>query len=308
MEEVLKVRRGSDTDVRDDPDQARLQADRDESVHDHGVRDPATRRVAEWAARWDCDLLDPVPVPGLATAATWRGAVSGTTRAPGKNHPIAAAWLVDRYCPPGGVCVDPMIGTGGLWLRASRDRIGALYGCEVEESLYELGRGNVGGRGFRVSGVECSDARRWEPPAPADLVLFSPPFLQNHSSGATAHQQRIRERKSLHTMQQFGTSPDNLGRRRKGEFWVAMSEVYARVADYLGPGGRAVVILRNRIRQGVELDEVGRHIGLMRGAGLVPAGVHPRDLERPTGYQAWKVARDPRTPWVRHEWAVVATL
>jgi hypothetical protein len=260
----------------------------------------------EHANLWRSELLDPVPVPGLANAATWQGTVLGTTRAPGKNHPLVGAWLVERYCPPAGICADPMFGPGGLWVRAPEKQLRAVYGCEIEEPLCQLARKNLECCQFRTTSVSCSDACHWEPPSLADLVLFSPPFLQNHSAGKTAHQQGIRERKSLHTMQEFGCHPGNLGRKSATEFWDAMTSVYTRVASYVRSSGHMVVVLRNRIRHGREMDEVGRHIHLMRDAGFVILGVHARDLQRPTGYQAWKFARDPNMAWIRYEWVVVA--
>jgi hypothetical protein len=272
----------------------------------HGAPYTPDMKPHEWAALWECALLDPIPIRGLATAATWRGTVSGTTRAPGKNHPLAGAWLVERYCPEGGICADPMFGTGGLWVKAPIERFSALHGCEIESHLHELGRRNLTHLEIDATGILNADAREWAPAEPADLVLFSPPFLQNHSAGATAHQREICERKALHTVQEFGAHPDNLGRKKPHEFWESMSLVYGAVSGYVREGGHVVVILRNRIRDGREIDEVGRHIKLIQASGLDLLGVHSRDLERPTGYQAWKVARNPSIPWVRYEWAVVA--
>lgn len=262
----------------------------------------------DWTRVWSLQLLEAIPVPGLATAATWQGTVPGTSRAPGKNHPEAGAWLVHQYCPPMGICVDPMAGSGGLWVKVQRQRVGSLYACEIEESLYSLCSQNLKLKNFGSSSVACSDAREWKPAKKANLVLFSPPFLQNHSSGATEHQRNIRERKSLHTMQEFGTHPDNLGRKKAVEFWQGMSSVYSSVSKYLNPTGYAIVILRNRIRHGQEIDEIGRHISLMHQEGLKPIGAHVRDLVRPTGYQAWKLARNPNLPWIRYEWAIVSRL
>ena len=107
-------------------------------------------------------------------------------------------------------------------------------------------------------------------------------------------------------MQEFGTHPGNLGGKRAADYWEGMGSVYESVSEYVNPDGHVVVILRNRIRQGLEVDEVGRHISLIQERGLNPVGVHFRDLVRPTGYQAWKLARDPNLPWIRYEWAVVA--
>src|SRR5436190_1752258 len=87
----------------------------------------------ERAASWGTRLLEPVPVPGLAHAVHWRETEPGSIRARGKNHPLAGAWLVSRYCPPGGNCADPMIGVGGLWLNVPPSAVGAIYGAECEQ-------------------------------------------------------------------------------------------------------------------------------------------------------------------------------
>jgi hypothetical protein len=102
------------------------------------------------------------------------------------------------------------------------------------------------------------------------------------------------ERRGLHSMQAFSMRPPD------------MLLVYSHIKAYLEPSGTMVVILRNRIQKGEEVDAVGNQIALMRFAGFELVGAHGRDLVRPTGYQQWKVAKDPTVPWVRWEWAVVA--
>lgn len=259
-----------------------------------------------WTNLWGCELLAAIPVSGFATAATWRGMTSGTTRAPGKNHPLAGAWLIDQYCPEDGVCVDPMFGAGGLWIKADVTRVGSLEGCEIEGTLCGLGRSNLQQQSLKCADLSHADAVAWRPRRSPDLVLFSPPFLQNHSAGSNAHQQAIRERKSLHSMQEFGGHVENLGTKKPDAYWDSIARLYENVSSYVNRRGSVVVILRNRILRGCEIDEVGRHINLMRAAGLTITGAHVRDLVRPTGYQAWKVARDPNIPWIRYEWAIAA--
>ncbi len=272
------------------------------------TKDSLALSPEDWANRWRLKLRETIPVPGLASAATWQGTALGTTRAPGKNHPQVGAWLVERYCRGRRICVDPMLGAGGLWLRTTKTSLGnaSLQGCEIEETLYGLAKMNIETGNYRSTNLFCADALEWEPSDDASLVLFSPPFLQNHSAGATKHQIEIMERKSLHTMQEFGKSPKNIGRRTPSEFWKSMAILYKNIHRYLHRNGCVVVILRNRIKNGTEIDEIGRHINLMMESGLVPVAVHPRELLRPTGYQAWKLARNPDLPWVKYEWVVVA--
>lgn len=250
------------------------------------IPEPST--PAEWCARWGVPLLDEIPHPGLATARDLANLAPELRTWPGRNHPRAGQWLRAKYSLPTSTCVDPMYGAGCLWVG---DPVRPVIGADIEAA----------------SPRSCGNARTWAPPdgSLADLVMFSPPFLQNHSAGVTAHQRQIRDSKGLHSMQEFGATVGNLGRMKPVEFWLAMAEVYAQVLTYTKPIGRMVVILRNYIREGREVDEVGDHLALMRGACWEIEGVHPRAL-RPTGYQQWKVARDPRTPWIRTEFAVVA--
>lgn len=241
----------------------------------------------DWCARWGCALLDEIPFPGLATARDGENVVEELRKWPGRNHPRAGRWLWERYAGIEIESADPMYGAGALWAAML---CAPLQFNEVERAV--------------VPCCDHADARSWSPPrSPVDFTMFSPPFLQNHSAGKTAYQVALRDRKGLHAMQQFGAAPGNLGSMKEAEFWPAMAAVYRQVRTYTS--GTMVVILRNRIKKGVEVDVVGRHVAEIRWAGWRVEGAHPRAL-RPTGYQQFKVARDPNTPWIRTEWAVVA--
>lgn len=253
------------------------------------IPDPQT--PGDWCSLWDIALLDEIPHPGFATAKDIEKLPAAERKWPGRNDPRAGLWLWRKYGGVGSACADPMIGVGQLWLHIPHAY--TLEGCDLESRRPEL--------------APKADARYWQPRVRHKaLVMFSPPYLQNHSAGATEHQQQIRDSKGLHAMQEFGGSPGNLGRMKPHEFWGAMLEVYRNVRTYTSTFGHMVVIVRNRVSKGREVNEIGEHIALMRAAGWRIEGAHPRAL-RPTGYTQWKVAADPSTPWVRYEWAVVAT-
>ncbi|MFA6093992.1 MAG: hypothetical protein WC986_13720 [Elusimicrobiota bacterium] len=243
-------------------------------------------------ARWGVDLLEEIPVPGLATAVDWGGCAPGTTDYPGRNHPGMGAWLWEKYRPAvGTTAADPMIGVGGLWLQTDA----FVLGCDVCSDAVKLAEQNLEQYGF----LDVAPAETWRPDPPSSpyripLAMFSPIYQQSHSSGASEHQQEIRREKRAAAVQQFEARfPD-------------MRKVYANVGSWIAPGGVMIVILRNRIENGRERDEIADHVRMMRETGWVVAGAHPRDLERPTLFQQWKVARDPETPWIRWEWAIVA--
>lgn len=227
--------------------------------------------------------LEDIPYPGLATAKDMKG----LPRWPGRNHPHTGRWLWERYAGLYTESADPMYGAGALWWAAP---CAPLQFADIEPRP-------------DIPCCELADARTWTPRRPVGFAMFSPPFLQNHSSGATEHQKQIREKKSLHAMQEFGAAPGNLGRMKPTMFWDAMDAVYRQVFTY---APRLVVIVRNYIRSGFEVNVVDRHAQGIARAGYMVEGAHRRDLLRPTGYQQWKVARDPSTPWVRYEYALVA--
>ncbi len=244
----------------------------------------------EWAKRWKVSLLEEIPIQGPATAKDWKGCAPGTTRYPGRNHPRVGAWLANRYRLLCCLQADPMIGAGGLWLRTYSL---PPLGCDASTQAVELAHQNLNFKVLPDKWVTVARAETWTPDSRrVGLVMLSPPFAQNHSSEATAHQKEIRERKNLHAVQEFSSEmPD-------------MIRGYTQFRSYCK--GKMVVILRNRISKVQEVDEIGPQIDLMRMARWNVLGVHPRDLLRPTGYQQWKVAKDSSTPWIRWEWAVVA--
>lgn len=275
------------------------------------LSEQAEHLVESWTHRWKVPALEPVPYPGAATSADWKFCVEGTSKAAGKNHPKAGGWLAQKYLGENGTAADPMLGVGGLWLNAG-EQVSTLHGADCEAPLTQMAVENLGRAGIDAV-VWNESGRNWVPrnpetgkPVKVSLAMFSPPFRQNHSAGATEHQQEIIRVKNLHQVQAFGQSDDNFANLDEIAYWAAMWEVYARAAAYLAPGGHMVVILRNMIRNGAELDIVGRHLKVAASmTGLEVLGAHPRDLERPTGYQAWKVAKDATVRWVRIEWAIV---
>lgn len=227
-----------------------------------------------------------IPVPGHATSKDWSGTTPGTTRYPGRNHPRLGEWLVANFCPPGGSCADPMIGTGGLWLNL--DQTHELHGCDVSEQAIRLAAGNV-----HPATLEVANAETWTPACKhVNFVAFSPMYPQAHSAGRSAHQIEMRERQGLHAMQEFKHPfPD-------------LMKVYQQVRTYCT--GVMCVIVRNRIVRGEETNWVYEQASLMFRAGWVHQQLWWRNLERPTGYQQWKLARDPRTPWIQKEYVIAA--
>jgi hypothetical protein len=250
---------------------------------------------AQWCETWGVPLLDEIPVRGPATARDWKGMTG--VKLPGRNHPKLGEWIWTNYDTEEKKCeclgVDPFIGAGGLWLETNH----TVTGCDINPDAVRAARMNLAEDSSLTTTASVDDivranAETWVPTRTCHFAMFSPPFAQNHSAGATEHQQRIIQEKHLHTMQAFSSPMPN------------MLRVYSQVRGYCK--GFMCVILRNRIWKGEEVDEVGTQVRLMQLVGWTIVGVHPRDLVRPTGYQAWKLAKDPAMPWIRWEWVVVA--
>lgn len=257
-----------------------------------------------YADSWGVPLLAEIPARGHATARDWGWATEGSLDAPGRNHPVMGAWIVDRYCPPNATCADPMIAVGGLWIRADRSRARRVYGAELEP-IGLLAQRNLDphNRGRALVEIEA-DAKGWAPPEPVDFAQFSPPYDEvNHDSGKCESQVNLVKSKGWQTFQAFGGSPQNIGRLTGAAYWRAIRRVYRKVASYVKHGAHVVVIVRNHIREGREVDRVRWHIRLLELVGLVVLGVHPRAL-RPGGPMQMKVSRDPSTPWTKFEFAV----
>jgi tRNA1(Val) A37 N6-methylase TrmN6 len=209
-----------------------------------------------------------------------------------------------------------MIGVGGLWLRVDPARLRALYGADCEGALTTIADQNLRYFTRKLDAGHDWDARHWLPYAKkkvkVDLVFFSPPFRQNHSCGKTASQQEIRDRNHLHSMQNFGNNQANLARLVKtpARFWAAMVEVYGMAREMMKKDGTMVVILRNFVKNGQEVDDIFNHIMCMRLAGLDPVGAHPREVPTTKYIQMqWayrKVELEDRI-WIDLETAVVAT-
>ena len=287
--------------------------------------DKALQEVAlSHTTKWGVELGETVPFPGPADSQEWLGTAPGTTRIPGRNRPPVGAWIFDHYFEgrDGIVCSDPMVGAGCLWNWIAPARIKKLWGVDCEAATITVAQANLAD--FRTE-IARGDARSWKPwkirmkkgengeDTPVihrpqmHLVMTSHPFPQSHSSGGTKHQQEIRERKNLHAMQEFGTSPSNIANMKtEADRWCAILQTYARIRESLRPDGISAVILRNHVKGQVEQPEVEKHIWAMRMAGLTPFRAHPRDLVRPAFYEQAKLSKNPDYVWTRLEWVITA--
>lgn len=269
-----------------------------------------------WSKRWKIkvdrklELLEPIPFPGLAKPHHWRNTWPGTTKTQGRNHPSAGAWLIRYYCENSKPAADPMGGDGGLWIAAasSSERLSLpftkLHLNEIEIRRLALAKGNLVVLRKMPVALSRESAARWEPRERVWSIITSPVFGKNHSNGKGAHQTQIRESKNANAMQEFiADHPENLALLPRPLYWAKMLEIYTRMRSYIHRDGRAVVILKNHRKEGLEVDDVGDHMILMRMAGWRVVGVHPRELAA-TMFNQWKKKSDGR-PFVPLEMSVV---
>jgi hypothetical protein len=274
------------------------------------VSEPDWLKVADgWVRRWQyrlggqkLELLEAIPHPGLAKPSHWKDCVPGTTKIAGRNHPDVGAWLARKYGDPKKSAADPMVSVGGLWLK-TKGLIKRLHANDCEFPLVFLAQENLVLRRQIDALFSGEDAVSWRPPGAVHLILTSPVFGQNHSSGATRQQKSIRKDKDIYAVQAFqAKAPGNLAHLAGPQYWATMLRIYAQMRSYLSRAGTAVVLLRNHVRSGKEVDDVGNHLALMSIAGFRILGLHPRKLE-PTMYNRWHFEKSGR-PYVGLEWAV----
>lgn len=270
-----------------------------------GMRE-SVKELFAWAEKWNVTLLPPVPWVGKATNGEWAGTADGTLLKAGRNRPNMGAWLLNKYGFPGMRVGDPMCGVGGLFLRYPY-RVASFDGNDCVPARVDLARRNLAR--FLVTDdlhVQVGDARVWKPRHLLDLVITSPEYRDvNHSSGPGAKQQEIVQKHRMYQVQAFEVTDESLGAMSEEDFWAGCFEVYSRIHEALVPGGRVIVVLRNKVTKGREVDHVGRHIGLMRMAHLLVDEVLPRDLGAPSRFTMQKVARNPDQPYIRTEWKVL---
>lgn len=194
---------------------------------------------------------------------------SGLQDCPGRNDPRYGAWMIAQFCDTRpAVVVDPMCGGGQLWMLRPADAI--VQGCEINQDRVQIARENG-------IAAEHGEAETWAPSMVPDLVGFSFPYRNcNHDSGKGEHQRDLVASKGLQSMQAIEQVPC---------FW----RVFAQIATYCGTAPVAVIV-RNYIRDQVEVDWVSEVAGSMAMAGLGEVERYWRTV-KPGPTEQWKLAR-----------------
>jgi DNA modification methylase len=79
-----------------------------------------------------------------------------------------------------------------------------------------------------------------------DLVMTSPPYEEGIGHGGTPTE--IDKKKALHEMERYGKNKDNLGHQVGDTFWGASKEIVQQCYDLLKPGGYAIWVTKDYIK------------------------------------------------------------
>jgi DNA modification methylase len=218
-----------------------------------------------------------------------------------KLHLRLLQWILDRYVPIGAIVLDPMAGSGSILLAATQQRNVIAY--EVEPRWIHILRENaayISERAGLFPGdiiVEQRDARQpWK--HTANVVLFSPPYGNEASSGPLAHRALIykqlegRRWKSLlaraeqqhgsygSMMFHYGTHPQQIGHFRGERYWQAMQRVYAQAYQSLRPDGFLILIVKDHIAQAKRVPTVATTRMVCEELGFQLVAHHQRHLSQ----------------------------
>jgi hypothetical protein len=198
-----------------------------------------------------------------------------STRHPGKMLPELARQLITEYCPPGGLIVDPMCGTGTTLVEAAALGRQAI-GVELEPRWAALADANLAHAlspdQTPLTEVRVGDARQL-PVLLADVggridpVVTSPPYACDVGQIDKPAWQAGGSMCPRNTLNYSG-DPANLGRAR-GEDWRAgIVQVLVGSAQVLRPGGLLVTVTKNTRRAGHLNDLATATVQLANQAGL----------------------------------------
>ncbi len=201
--------------------------------------------------------------------------VPGSGTHPARMLPDLARHIVHTYSPPGGIVLDPLVGSGTTLvaaLLAGRDAVGVEY----EPHWADLARANAAHAARQAGGgtwlVQRGDATRLPARLPrllrgrVDLILTSPPY------GRTMHG-RVEHRRGPLTRfaNRYGPpDPASLAHRGLAGIAAGMRSVLAGSMMLLRPGGFVVITVRPWRRDGVLHDLPGALAQVAIEVGLQP--------------------------------------
>jgi modification methylase len=225
------------------------------------------------------DLVPLAVLPCAQTSAQYQRAgryLPASSRHPGKMLPELARRIIDEYCLPGGLVVDPLCGIGTTLVEAAALGRRAV-GVELEPRWAQLARANLD-HAFpadraALAEVRVGDARQLpellaDLAGQVDLLVTSPPYACEAGvidKPAWRAGQPLCPKDTLN----YSRDPANLGRARGAGWRQGIEQVLAGCGQLLRPGGLLVTVTKNTRRAGRLNDLATLTIQLADHAGLV---------------------------------------
>lgn len=212
----------------------------------------------------------------------------------------------------GQTVIDPMAGIGTTMLCA-------LFGInvilsELKQAFVDVAHENLrrmliaeGCNPFLHIGqvtIKQGDARHLNE-ALADAILFSPPYGNSIAKVGGINKKLKRLGRSCLNARQYSDSPDDIGNLPLPEYLTEMRKVYLRCWACLKPDGVLIVVLRNYVRDRIEV-KLGLHtIRICTIVGFTHAQTHEFKIMRQTFWRNWRRKIDPDYPAINMEYALV---
>lgn len=194
------------------------------------------------------------------------------------------AYLVDRYTLPGDRVLDPMAGTGSLFLASSVGNRRVICG-EIEDWLMPIIGSNLrrhGNWSYHWPGAYRGDAAKLPlADGSVDACLFSPPYWDTFSDWhVTSRRLKNKHRGphgSAYADERGSKIKRNAGNEHVYEHYLrAMFPIYVECRRVLKPGGRMVLIVKDKIHGGQRVPLVDDTVTMLKALGFGSGGVLTR--------------------------------
>jgi modification methylase len=172
-------------------------------------------------------------------------------------------WLVEKYTKPGDIILDPMSGIGTVHIAATMGR--HTIAVELSPRFVEIQRMNIEKlqeeHGLTADyWILPGDCRRWlplqeaeinmnTPPAPADAIIFSPPYADVEKAGMTSG---FTEKDGSHmNVGAFGYDDQqaNVGNITVYPLYLdAMRHIYKVCNQSLEMGGPLIIVTKDKVK------------------------------------------------------------
>jgi len=180
--------------------------------------------------------------------------------------------IVDRYSDPGDLVVDPMGGTGSIYVAGITGR--RVAAGDIELQWARLLRDNAALMATRSFFALSMLAAQWDaanlPIASGrvDLIVSSPPYFDVFSDWDIKSNYLVNDDKLNEHGIAYGVHPQQIANIHIYENYLRMMRsIYAEAKRVLRPGGKLVLVLKNVIRGGRTVPVVDDNVSLVMAVG-----------------------------------------